>query len=35
MVKIEKFKLKMKNKKLQIGSYLIYRISVLYKCQQF
>lgn len=36
MAKIEKnklkIKLKMKNKKLQIGSYFIYRTSVLYKC---
>lgn len=30
MVKIEEFKLRMKNKKLKIGSYFIYRTSVLY-----
>lgn len=35
MVKIEKFKLSMKNKKLQIGNYFIYRTSVLHKCPQF
>lgn len=35
MIKIKKFKLKMKNKKLEIGSYFIYRTSVLYKCPQF